>query len=411
VAVSKDALVELTKSQTMWDRILLTTPIALTIIATLLAAMSNSESNSAQYSRSMAAQFQSKAGDQWGYFQAKKIRGSGMETTLDLLGQNGPEEMADAAAIRQTFDRISGDLDQIGQSATHLADTAVLGGLDPAGHRGEIQHAAQQLSQTAAHLQPEAARIKTELDKALAEKECVAAMGFMAAPHVPEVVDKPLDSPEVKSAIDAIAAGQDDGQTVPLVVKIDAGSLHDAYSVVDENSREFEAAIKPIARGLDRLEPIIGGESILEHRIDRSVSDLGSTIHRIFMDAVSIEQVDGDWFVLKDASSNAQTDAADLYRQFTAARLKFQALRYAREADYNMTIAQLYEIQVRQYGAESDRHRVRSKHFFYGMLAAQAGVTIATFGLALRRKSVLWGLATAAGLGAVLFSAYVYLFI
>ena len=45
------------------------------------------------------------------------------------------------------------------------------------------------------------------------------------------------------------------------------------------------------------------------------------------------------------------------------------------------------------------------------MLAAQAGVTIATFAIALERKSWLWGLAASAGLAAVTFAAYVYMFV
>jgi hypothetical protein len=45
------------------------------------------------------------------------------------------------------------------------------------------------------------------------------------------------------------------------------------------------------------------------------------------------------------------------------------------------------------------------------MLGAQAGVTIATFSLAVRRGSWLWGLAASAGLAAVTFAAYVYLFV
>jgi hypothetical protein len=45
------------------------------------------------------------------------------------------------------------------------------------------------------------------------------------------------------------------------------------------------------------------------------------------------------------------------------------------------------------------------------MLAAQAGVTVATLALALRRRSVLWSLAATAGLAAVAFAGYVYLFI
>ena len=57
----------------------------------------------------------------------------------------------------------------------------------------------------------------------------------------------------------------------------------------------------------------------------------------------------------------------------------------------------------------AERHRDRSKNFFYGMLAAQAGVTIATFSLAVKHKSILWGLASLAGVGAILFALYVHL--
>jgi hypothetical protein len=42
------------------------------------------------------------------------------------------------------------------------------------------------------------------------------------------------------------------------------------------------------------------------------------------------------------------------------------------------------------------------------MLASQAGVTIASLALAMRHKSVLWSTATIAGIGAMIFSAYVY---
>jgi hypothetical protein len=66
---------------------------------------------------------------------------------------------------------------------------------------------------------------------------------------------------------------------------------------------------------------------------------------------------------------------------------------------------------VRKSGAVSDRHRTRSKHFFYGMLGAQAGVTIATFALAVRRKSVLWSLAAVIGMLALGMGGYAYLFI
>ena len=60
--------------QTGWGKILSATPIVMTVIATLLAGLASSEMTRAQYDRSLAAQQQSKAGDQWSFFQAKRLR-------------------------------------------------------------------------------------------------------------------------------------------------------------------------------------------------------------------------------------------------------------------------------------------------------------------------------------------------
>jgi hypothetical protein len=91
-----------------------------------------------------------------------------------------------------------------------------------------------------------------------------------------------------------------------------------------------------------------------------------------------------------------------------AAKQDFTARRYAKEAAFNQESAGLYEILVRRTGAESDRHRTRSKNFFYAMLCAQAGVTVAAFALARSRKSWFWAVAGSAGFIAVSFGAYVY---
>ncbi len=71
--------------QTKWGRILLATPVVMTVIATLLAGLASSEMTRAQYDRALGAQLQSKAGDQWAYFQAKKLRGAMQRNSLELL--------------------------------------------------------------------------------------------------------------------------------------------------------------------------------------------------------------------------------------------------------------------------------------------------------------------------------------
>jgi hypothetical protein len=61
--------------QNGWGKILAATPVVMTVIATLLAGLASSEMTRAQYDRAMAAQLQSKAGDQWNCFQAEKAAG------------------------------------------------------------------------------------------------------------------------------------------------------------------------------------------------------------------------------------------------------------------------------------------------------------------------------------------------
>jgi len=57
----------------------------MTVIATLLAGLASSEMTRAQYTRALGAQLQSKAGDQWSYFQAKKLRGAMQRNSLEML--------------------------------------------------------------------------------------------------------------------------------------------------------------------------------------------------------------------------------------------------------------------------------------------------------------------------------------
>src|SRR5512141_540451 len=70
---------------TKWGKMLTATPVVMAVVATMLAGLSSSEMSRAQYERSLAAQQQSKAGDQWSFFQAKRMRGALQRNSLDLL--------------------------------------------------------------------------------------------------------------------------------------------------------------------------------------------------------------------------------------------------------------------------------------------------------------------------------------
>src|SRR5262245_24159681 len=86
---------------TTWGRLLTDTTIVMTIVATALAGLASSEMTRAQYRRALAAQQQSKAGDQWSLFQAKRLRGTSQRTTLDILEATSDARPLDAAALRK----------------------------------------------------------------------------------------------------------------------------------------------------------------------------------------------------------------------------------------------------------------------------------------------------------------------
>src|SRR5471030_3071119 len=92
---SKPALAAPTEKKSLFETIVLSTPVLLTVIATFLLGRSSAEMTLAQYYRSVAGQNQSKVGDQWGFFQAKRIRGQILEGNADLL----------AAQKRELFSR------------------------------------------------------------------------------------------------------------------------------------------------------------------------------------------------------------------------------------------------------------------------------------------------------------------
>src|SRR3982751_429119 len=82
-----------------WERVLSYTPVVMTVVATLLAGLSTGEMTAAQYERASGAQMQSKVADQWNFFQVKKIRGSAMDNSLDLLHGLSPPTEFDAGAV------------------------------------------------------------------------------------------------------------------------------------------------------------------------------------------------------------------------------------------------------------------------------------------------------------------------
>lgn len=284
--------------QTTWGRILLATPVVMTVVATLLAGLASSEMTRAQYNRSLAAQQQAKAGDQWSFFQAKRLRGTMQLGTLDLL-------------------KVTASLRPL--------DEAVL--------------------------------------KKFGEVDAVTAAALLKA-ELPPVPGSPVSDPSLKSALEAVERMKPEHEVRSLLESVKTETVDEAIQAARDRAAAFDAATSPISRSVDRAEKAV-----------------------------------------------AASGPADLVRDVTAARLRYTAARYDVEARLNQAVANLYELQVRQSNMAAERHHRRSERFFFGMLAAQAAVITATFALAARKRSLLWGLAAAVGVVAVAFAVYVYLWL
>jgi len=264
--------------QTTWGKILSATPIVMTVIATLLAGLASSEMTRAQYDRAFGAQLQSKAGDQWGYFQAKKLRGAMQLNSLELL-----------QAITDVHPLENPALEKIPSLAPLTLDT---------------------------NLQAALAAVETEKP----ETEIAGELKLM------------------------------DDKTIAA-----------ALQAARDQARDFDAALDPANQAIAQLQ--------------------------------------------KSLPAGDKSAARDL----TAAQMRFSAMRYDAEAALNQNIGYLLELQVRKANLSAERHHRRSQKFFFGMLAAQAGIIVSTFAMAARQRNLLWILAAAAGLAAVVFAIYVYL--
>lgn len=240
-------------------RALAATPVIMTVIATLLAGLASSEMTKAQYERAYAAQLQSKAGDQWAFFQAKRLRGEMQRNTLD--------------ALREPF----------------------------------------------------------------------------APTNVPAAPPPPTVTPELQEIYDAVGRDAPAEDINARLAELDASQLADALRDEKRRVTDYDALTAP------RLKDLV------------------------------------------DAPASR--------------RLAFNASRYDEEAKLNAAVARVYELQVRKTNLQAERHHRRSQRFFFGMLAAQAAVIVATFAIAARQKNLLWALAAGAGLLAVCFAVYVYLYI
>lgn len=297
-------------SPTKWGKTLGVTPVVLTVVATMLAGLASSEMNRAQYERSMAAQRQAKAGDQWNFFQGKKLRGVMLRSSLDLLAATTELRPLDVAALRAL-----------------LAGTGAAAAFDaPAG---------------------------------------AAVSAALRTATLPTGAAAPVLPPKVQAATDALEAARPDAEIAQLLSGIPGAELDEALRAWQRHVLAQDELVKPVSDAIEALEREL---------------------------------------------AKAPGGVA-LRRDFTAARLAYNAQRYDAEARLNQVVAELFDLQVRKSNLAAERFHRRSARFFYGMLAAQMGVIVSTLAIAAQRRNLLWAIAAGAGAIALAITAYVLAYV
>ena len=196
--------------QSAWGKLLAATPVIMTVIATLLAGLASSEMTRAQYDRSLAAQQQNKASDQWGFFQAKRLRGAFQASTLDLLQQI---------------------------TAVPPLDTKSLG-----------------TAARNAGLAPEAASALSDMLDSAAGRQALGALQSGELPVAPPAVA--LDA-DLKAAIAAIQSSRPETEIAALAAKVKPEGIVAALAAAADEGSKFDAAVKPINTLVDRLNETI----------------------------------------------------------------------------------------------------------------------------------------------------------
>jgi len=360
------------------EKLMTYTPVVLTVVATLLAGLSSSEMTAAQYFRSSAAQAQSKAGDQWSLFQTKRSRAINMNTTQDLLWGLGETPSADPAETAATLQDLTNQLKKVQQLATRIGV--------PAAALVEDLRAADRA----------VAALQTALHPA-------TSMPSATAPAATPV------EPLLQATLQAISDRAPEEEIRARAAQVDAAAFSQAVTQGENAVQAAEQATAPLRKELNAANRTLE-QSLTSVRLSvRRARDVSALLLDGTTPATAGERELSDQLAL--ASTRLQTAAEAVGRGFLWSKLRTNAAIYDREALSNLSLAQLYEVAVRRADAASERHRTRAQRFFMGMLAAQAGVLIASFSLAVRKRSILWSLASTAGIAAILFGAYVYLYV
>lgn len=396
--------------RTPFDRLLTTTPVVMTVVATLLAGLSSSEMTQAQYFRSLAAQTQSKAGDQWAFFQAKRIRGTNHDVSIKLLRAVAEVGDPSSDSLLATLDDVIQQLQNVQPKAKALVRELDVKSSNTNADR--LRKTSERLETVINEQLASAQKLRVEMAKTLADPSVVEAMAYLKGTGFPTLPPNSVSAdPAIDLALSAIAEHKSEKEIEDAVRAVRTIALHQAISDVQSSSKALDDAIQPLAASFARIDKLVAAQSAIARAFFQSARAMRNAVEVSSGGAFptsAIQQLSTSIF---DIARNLRESVTEKQNEFLASQMGFEARRYRRESLDNQRTAGLYDIEVRKNSFNSERHRRRSGFYFYGMLAAQLGVTIASLALAVRLRSVLWGLATTAGIVAIIIGAYVYVYI
>lgn len=360
----------------IFETVVISTPVVLTVVATFILGRSSAEMTQAQYQRSLAGQNQSKVADQWAFFQAKRIRGTSYETTaIALLAQKADPFTADtlvetaAGLIREIEPGKTPELDALAKKAR------------------------ESLQKINAVLHPSPADDKLTEAKV---KEALDALNEYPTPKL-ETADADGIEPGQRKLLDEVLADirrfKPEKEIAPKTLTLKPETIDAAIEQAKTRAAQVARHGKQIDAVLEQFDALVDRQTVLCREYQRIV---GGMI-----------KAGGD-AKLERSRERARTMSAQLLGDYKAARFAFDARRYEDDARSNQELAYLYDAQVLQSSAQSDKHLKRSFGFMIAMLIAQVGVTIGSLALMLKFRMPVWSVAVLSGLCAIGLGVYIF---
>ena len=384
----------------LFETVVTSTPVLLAVIATFILGQSSSEMTKAQYQRSLAGQNQSKVGDQWALFQAKRIRGTTYETAADLLSVRSVDPFT-GDALEEAADSILREI----QLAAKL-DLKAKGSEQLKALEAKAEKALAQIK-TALHPPAEGWKGKrTKLDPENVKAALDALQSYaLSKPDKSGDSEGDVDTEQrnlLEAVLKDIRAFKPEKEIAPKTISIKEETVDMALEKAKANAARVNKRGKDIDNVLEEFDALVNGQVVLARELQRILGGQVTALMKSNGEPAALEKLESRLERVRGLATKLQGD-------YKAARHGFTARRYEDEARSFQDEAYLYDVKVLLSSARSDRHLKRSFGFMIAMLIAQAGVTVGSLALAFKRRVPVWLIAVIAGAVALAFGAYVFL--